>query len=57
MEQHGWELYDKNKSEEKHEDETDRFQLEVLLWNQNLKPKTEVWAKSYWNGPKYLIVN
>lgn len=40
MEQHGNELNDKNKGEEKYEHETDRFQLEILFTDVHLKERS-----------------
>lgn len=40
MEQHGDELNDENKGKEEHEDETDRFQLEILFCDVHLKERT-----------------
>lgn len=40
MEQHGDELNDKDEREEEYEDETYRFELEVLLRDVHLKERT-----------------
>lgn len=40
MEQHGDELDDENKGKEEHEDQTDRFELEIFFCDVYLKERT-----------------
>lgn len=37
MEQHSSELYDQNEGEEKHEHQSNRFQLQIFLWDYYLE--------------------
>ena len=45
MEQHSHKLDDKNEAKEEDENQTDRFQLQVFLTNQDLKKKEKCHAE------------